>query len=225
MKRIMIIMLAAVILLAGCGAGSTGSGAGSTGSGAAGSSQEKTSGPEAGNEIVDNLKTIGDIQQLDDDMVREYAYFEDFYACVIDVDGTLYRLAADLPEDVSKQIWSIDFEDEDRDEKVNELLKPMEITRKDNFSELIIPQEELDKLVGKTGQDLLDDGWYSGGYSSLEDMEFWMYKDPFMYTVVFDGTAEPAEDGDDNEMIKNLKVKSITYTSLGNGCEWGLTEE
>ena len=61
MKRIMIIMLAAVILLAGCGAGSTGSGAGSTGSGAAGSSQEKTSGPEAGNEIVDNLKTIGDI--------------------------------------------------------------------------------------------------------------------------------------------------------------------
>ena len=218
MKRIIVFLLAAVILLAGCSAGSSGSGT-------AGSSQEKTSGSEAENEIVDNLKTIGDIQELDDNMVWEYAYFEDFYACVIDVDGTLYRLAADLPEDVSKQIWSIDFEDEDRDEKVNELLKPLEITRKDNFSELIIPQEELDKLVGKTGQDLLDDGWYSGGYSSLEDMEFWMYKDPFMYTVVFDGTAEPTEDGDDNEMIKDLKVKSVTYYSLGNGCEWGLTED
>ena len=217
MKRIMFFLLAAVILLAGCGAGSTGSPA-------AGSSQGKASGQEAGKDIVDNLKTIGDIKQLDDDMVREEAYFEDFYACVIDVDGTLYRLAADLPEDVSKQIWSIDFEDEDRDEKVNELLKPLEITRKDNFSELIIPQEELDKLVGKTGQDLLDDGWYSGGYN-LEDMEFWMYKDPFMYTVVFEGTAEPTEDGDDNEMIKDLKVKSVTYTSLGNGCEWGLIEE
>ena len=217
MKRIMFFLLAAVILLAGCGAGSTGSPA-------AGSSQGKASGQEAGKDIVDNLKTIGDIKQLDDDMVREEAYFEDFYACVIDVDGTLYRLAAELPEDVSKQIWSIDFEDEDRDEKVNELLKPLEITRKDNFSELIIPQEELDKLVGKTGQDLLDDGWYSGGYN-LEDMEFWMYKDPFMYTVVFEGTAEPTEDGDDNEMIKDLKVKSVTYTSLGNGCEWGLIEE
>ena len=217
MKRIMFFLLAAVILLAGCGAGSTGSPA-------AGSSQGKASGQEAGKDIVDNLKTIGDIKQLDDDMVREEAYFEDFYACVIDVDGTLYRLAAELPEDVSKQIWSIDFEDEDRDEKVNELLKPLEITRKDNFSELIIPQEELDKLVGKTGQDLLDDGWYSGGYN-LENMEFWMYKDPFMYTVVFEGTAEPTEDGDDNEMIKDLKVKSVTYTSLGNGCEWGLIEE
>lgn len=217
MKRIMFFLLAAVILLAGCGAGSTGSPA-------AGSSQGKASGQEAGKDIVDNLKTIGDIKQLDDDMVREEAYFEDFYACVIDVDGTLYRLAADLPEDVSKQIWSIDFEDEDRDEKVNELMKSLEITRKDNFSELIIPQEELDKLVGKTGQDLLDDGWYSGGYN-LEDMEFWMYKDPFMYTVVFEGTAEPTEDGDDNEMIKDLKVKSVTYTSLGNGCEWGLIEE
>ena len=210
-------MLAAVILLAGCGAGSTGSPA-------AGSSQGKASGQEAGKDIVDNLKTIGDIKQLDDDMVREEAYFEDFYACVIDVDGTLYRLAAELPEDVSKQIWSIDFEDEDRDEKVNELMKSLEITRKDNFSELIIPQEELDKLVGKTGQDLLDDGWYSGGYN-LENMEFWMYKDPFMYTVVFEGTAEPTEDGDDNEMIKDLKVKSVTYSSLGNGCEWGLIEE
>ncbi len=217
MKRIMFFLLAAVILLAGCGAGSTGSPA-------AGSSQGKASGQEAGKDIVDNLKTIGDIKQLDDDMVREEAYFEDFYACVIDVDGTLYRLAAELPEDVSKQIWSIDFEDEDRDEKVNELMKSLEITRKDNFSELIIPQEELDKLVGKTGQDLLDDGWYSGGYN-LEDMEFWMYKDPFMYTVVFEGTAEPTEDGDDNEMIKDLKVKSVTYTSLGNGCEWGLIEE
>lgn len=217
MKRIMFFLLAAVILLAGCGAGSSGSPA-------AGSSQGKASGQEAGKDIVDNLKTIGDIKQLDDDMVREEAYFEDFYACVIDVDGTLYRLAADLPEDVSKQIWSIDFEDEDRDEKVNELMKSLEITRKDNFSELIIPQEELDKLVGKTGQDLLDDGWYSGGYN-LEDMEFWMYKDPFMYTVVFEGTAEPTEDGDDNEMIKDLKVKSVTYTSLGNGCEWGLIEE
>ena len=217
MKRIMFFLLAAVILLAGCGAGSTGSPA-------AGSSQGKASGQEAGKDIVDNLKTIGDIKQLDDDMVREEAYFEDFYACVIDVDGTLYRLAAELPEDVSKQIWSIDFEDEDRDEKVNELMKSLEITRKDNFSELIIPQEELDKLVGKTGQDLLDDGWYSGGYN-LEDMEFWMYKDPFMYTVVFEGTAEPTEDGDDNEMIKDLKVKSVTYSSLGNGCEWGLIEE
>ena len=217
MKRIMFFLLAAVILLAGCGAGSAGSPA-------AGSSQGKASGPEAGKDIVDNLKTIGDIKQLDDDMVREEAYFEDFYACVIDVDGTLYRLAAELPEDVSKQIWSIDFEDEDRDEKVNELMKSLEITRKDNFSELIIPQEELDKLVGKTGQDLLDDGWYSGGYN-LENMEFWMYKDPFMYTVVFEGTAEPTEDGDDNEMIKDLKVKSVTYTSLGNGCEWGLIEE
>ena len=217
MKRIMFFLLAAVILLAGCGAGSTGSPA-------AGSSQGKASGQEAGKDIVDNLKTIGDIKQLDDDMVREEAYFEDFYACVIDVDGTLYRLAAELPEDVSKQIWSIDFEDEDRDEKVNELMKSLEITRKDNFSELIIPQEELDKLVGKTGQDLLDDGWYSGGYN-LENMEFWMYKDPFMYTVVFEGTAEPTEDGDDNEMIKDLKVKSVTYTSLGNGCEWGLIEE
>ena len=217
MKRVMFFLLAAVILLAGCGAGSSGSPA-------AGSSQGKASGQEAGKDIVDNLKTIGDIKQLDDDMVREEAYFEDFYACVIDVDGTLYRLAAELPEDVSKQIWSIDFEDEDRDEKVNELMKSLEITRKDNFSELIIPQEELDKLVGKTGQDLLDDGWYSGGYN-LEDMEFWMYKDPFMYTVVFEGTAEPTEDGDDNEMIKDLKVKSVTYTSLGNGCEWGLIEE
>ena len=116
MKRIMVFLLAAVILLAGCGAGSTGSPA-------AGSSQGKASGQEAGKDIVDNLKTIGDIKQLDDDMVREEAYFEDFYACVIDVDGTLYRLAAELPEDVSKQIWSIDFEDEDRDEKVNELMK------------------------------------------------------------------------------------------------------
>ena len=86
---------------------------------------------------------------------------------------------------------------------------------------MIPPQEELDKYVGKTGQDLLDDGWTEGYGYNLDDMVFWLYKGPFAYDVVFesDQKYENTDDFDVWKTIAPLKIKSVTYKGLGNASE------
>ena len=79
-------------------------------------------------------------------------------------------------------------------------------------------QEELDKNVGKTGQELFDDGW-TYWYYNLEDMEAGLYYKDFAYTVRFEYDGEPMVNSDDfdfYEEFKDLKVSSVTFDGLGD---------
>ena len=91
----------------------------------------------------------------------------------------------------------------------------MKIAKIENLSDAVPTQEELDKLVGKTGEELLEDNWYSSGYD-LDSMEFTMGHGLFLYTVTFEGKVEVTDDFDENEAIKPLKVKSVVYYDLGD---------
>jgi hypothetical protein len=52
-------------------------------------------------------------------------------------------------------------------------------------------------------------------------MEFWLYKGPFAYTVVFesDQKYENTDDFDLWAAIAPLTIKSVTYNGLGNASE------
>ena len=104
------------------------------------------------------------------------------------------------------------------DAAVEKLLAPLEVTSLTNLSEQIPPQEELDKLVGKTGQELFDDGWTYWFYD-LDEMKAGLNSGLFAYEVLFDYDGEPMENTDDfdfYEEFKDLKVKSVTFTGLGD---------
>ncbi len=208
MKKKMTLLFAlilAISLLAGCG--------GKSGGGAAEATEETFS--------TDSLKTMADVLALgetvkeqEEDFHCQNAAVEGKLGYVFNYKGTYYRVTCDLSKDVFEAIMALDYSDEDHDKKYNELISPLEIKSCENLSEQIPPQEELDKLVGKTGEDLVNDGWYSSGYN-LEDMEFYLNKDPFLYTVAFDGKLEQSDDFDEIEAIKPLKVKSVKFTGLG----------
>ena len=111
----------------------------------------------------------------------------------------------------------ISFEDEDYEAQQAAILSPLAIDKIENLSEQILSQEELDKLVGKTGKDLQDAGWTFGG-QDLSTMEFWMNYGAFSYTVVFDGSV-PESDWETFEAetgTADMTVKSATYNSLGD---------
>lgn len=93
----------------------------------------------------------------------------------------------------------------------------MEIEKIENLNETILSQEELDALMGKTGQELLDDGWVWTGHD-LEAMEFWMQKGAFTYTIVFDGKVDEADYDtfDAEEGIREMTVKSAAFYELGD---------
>jgi hypothetical protein len=97
-------------------------------------------------------------------------------------------------------------------------LGPIVINRIENLSEQIPPQTELDKLIGKTGKELLDDGWMTSGCYDLEDMVFNMDKGMFSYNVSFESNGVKPDNTDDfidREAIQPLIVKSISYAGIG----------
>lgn len=139
------------------------------------------------------------------------------YVYVFEKDDIIYRAVAELPANVSETIWNLDFFDEHYDEKVLEAVAPLPIAQLDNLTERIPAQAELDALIGKTGRELMDDGWTISGWQ-LDDMEFTLDHGPFAYTVVMEGDYTPNENYDFDEEVDfpPLKVKSITYAGIGD---------
>ena len=177
------------------------------------SAAQETQAPEA----ADNAEfhTMADVFAYDSD---NYASGDDYYIYVFEKDGIIYRATAKFPPDVSEKVAAIDIFDEQYDAKVREAVAPLEIEKLDNLTEMIPPQEELDALVGKTGQDLLDDGWTIWSYQ-LDIMEFGLHHGPFAFTVVFDGELEMTDSFDEYAAIAPLTIKSVTYDGIGDGTE------
>ena len=161
---------------------------------------------------IDEVKTIGDVLGLP---YYGYASYEDKFVWAFELNGIAYRAIADLSAETSKALFDLDFSDPQYEQKFNEMVAPLEVKKIDNVTEAIPAQEELDKYVGKTGSDLLDEGW-SWSYYDLEEMKVGMTHGWFSYDVVFEGKIENKEDLDIEEAIKDLKVLSVSYAGLGD---------
>ena len=211
MKKKLIAVLTTGLLLAGCGnsTGNSGNNSNSATPAAVSSSVDTTS-----------FKTMSDIFALNPEE-KERGFMDTSFCYVFELDGVIYRAKGILTQEQIDQIFDLEFDDPDYETKYREIAGPVVIEQFDNLTEMIPPQEELDKYVGKTGQDLLDDGWTEGYGYNLDDMEFWLFKGPFAYNVVFesDQKYENTEDFDVWKTIAPLKIKSVIYKGLGNASE------
>ena len=163
------------------------------------------------------VKTMADVFPFKETGDFQDATTETQYIFAFEADGVYYRAEADMPEGLFDEVMSIEY-DEEHDAAVEKLLAPLKVTSLTNLSEQIPPQEELDKLVGKTGQELFDDGWTYWFYD-LDEMKAGLNSGLFAYEVFFDYDGEPMENTDDfdfYEEFKDLKVKSVTFTGLGD---------
>jgi len=211
----LLLSLALILGLTACGgsAASSASAAPETENAESASAAQETQAPEAADSP--EFRTMGDVFAYDSD---NYASGDDYYIYVFEKDGIIYRATAKFPPDVSEKVAAIDIFDEQYDAKVREAVAPLEIEKLDNLTEMIPPQEELDALVGKTGQDLLDAGWTIWSYQ-LDIMEFGLHHGPFAFTVVFDGELEMTDSFDEYAAIAPLTIKSVTYDGIGDGTE------
>ena len=202
MKKTALILSAAPLLLCGCGQAKK---------------EESASSAATGFDPA-AMKTMGDVFTYTKGEFSQEDYTETYYLVVFDAEGNYYRASTDLPKDVSDALFAIDFDDENKAEKVMELVSPLEVKALENLTEMMPSQEELNKYVGKTGKDLFDEGWeYS--YYNLDDMEAGMYYGPFEYKVVFDYSGEPMVNSDDfdfYEKFKDIPVKSVECIGIGN---------
>lgn len=212
MKKKLSAIAMTALLLTGCGS--------SAPNASAPAESAQAASPAAASTDSVSFKTMGDIFAANPEE-KERGNTEDTYFLVFELNGTLYRAYADLPTDVFDQLMNLEFDDPDYEKKHHEIAGPLEIRQFDNLTEKIPPQSELDQWVGKTGQDLKDDGWTEGYGFDLTEMNFYLYKGPFCYKVKFkkDKEYENSDDFDVWSTISPLTIESVTYDGIGNGSE------
>lgn len=216
---LILLLLAALVLSSGCslfrnsGNDATADGAAadktSTGTGTADGT------PASLTAAIDGFRTIGDARAVADTENYQTATYDDVFVYVFRYDGTDYRVTAPIPEETRTVLDGLDLFEPDYNEKNNAALDPLVIETRENVTAMIPSKEELDSLIGKTGADLLDDGWYSMGYN-VDEMSFFLAHDMFQYTVVFNGKLQYTDDFDEYEAIRPLTIKSVTYDCLAD---------
>jgi len=127
-------------------------------------------------------------------------------------EDMIYRAVAEMTPDAAEALFALEWEDEEYAEKERELLSPLKIVSIENLTESIPQQEELDQLIGKTGAELLDDGWYCSGWN-LDEMIFFMDRAPYEYDIVMSGEI-PSPDDFDDEDIRPLVIESVRFARI-----------
>ena len=166
----------------------------------------------------------GELNTLGDALSAESSYYysswsPEKYVYVFDNNGEPYRVVANMTQELYDAVSKIDFSDPDHNSKLMEVLGKLPLESVENLSEGIPDQKELDRLVGKTGQELLDDGFSVSGYSTDGDAEeFTLAQGPYQYLVTFNEPAPADAENAEDDGIRELTLKSITYNGLSNNC-------
>ncbi|MBQ4046352.1 MAG: hypothetical protein II627_07855 [Lachnospiraceae bacterium] len=167
---------------------------------------------------IKSFKTLGDLFEAV--ASRGTAFRQNTYIYAFELDGVYYRALTKLPSDVAKKVWSLNYDDDDYDSKVEKLLSPLKINEIQNLSAGIPTEKELKAIVGKTGRQLAESGWSFYGFD-LDKMEFNASHGPYEFLVTFDGKLKTVDDLGQYEEVYPLKVKAISYEGFGDMTDLG----
>lgn len=163
------------------------------------------------------FKTLGDV--LDYESPTSCCY-EDLFIYVFEREGVFYRVESDVTPEIFEEYCAIDYFDEQKDQKTKSLLGELPVKRIDDLSAAMPGQAELDKLVGKTGQELLDMGYApTGSYGFGEDISMaFLAMGPFEFQFDFAENVPSQDDYDVEETIKPLTVKHVEFATFSDYC-------
>ncbi len=164
---------------------------------------------------IDQAKTIGDVLALG---YIECGTTDSKFGIVTEKDGIAYRLMADISEADMQKIFDLDFDDPDYNKKYCDIIAPLAVTEITNLTDMIPAQSELDKLIGKTGGELIEEGYTCGGYNT-EDKFIYMTKAPFRYFMYYEGEIHMDQD-DEAEAIKDAKITGVKYDAIENALDF-----
>lgn len=179
-----------------------------------------TATPAAAESPRTDLKTLGDAFALESEY-NCYAYDDAHFIYVFVQNGIPTRVTADMTKEIHDRADSIDFFDEQREEKVREIVSSLELTNVEDLSAGIPSQETLNGLVGRKGSQMLEDGYEISGYywDGGPESTYQLVKGLYEYDVKTDSPdGDSVDDFDGEAVFPNLTVKSIQYTGISYNC-------
>lgn len=178
--------------------------------------KETETGGEADSPVT-KCATIGEAKALDGIQDEATGLGQTAFVLAFELNGSYWRLTADLTQAQSDEIDALDMMADDYQEKYTALTNALAVTKCENLDAQRLTDAQMQALAGKTGQALLDDGWTIGAVYNTETMEFELEYADFAYSVAFEA-AGPIENTDDFDVaatIGPLTVKAVTFSGIG----------
>ena len=168
---------------------------------------------------VASAKTVGEaLAFADSDGESASGMSDSSYIAVFKNGGDYWRVIASLTEEQTNAVLALDVAADDYEQQMNALVGALPVTKVENLSAYMLSADEMKALAGKTGEELIADGWTSGSGYELDEMNFYLEHGPFAYKVTFEAPAQALVNSDDfdvMEEIKPLVVKSVEFFSIG----------
>ena len=170
---------------------------------------------------LDAVKTLGDLLGLPE---VGTSLTGTTYVYAFEQDGCTWRAICDVPEETAQAIFDLDFDDPDYDKKLSELIAPLPVKVIENLTENIPSQQEANQYLGKSGQELIDDGW-TVHYYNLDELQFKMTYGIYSYDITFEGKIKDPDSFNEDTDMGGLTVKAITCSGVGDATYVEMPEE
>ena len=161
-------------------------------------------------------KTVGDVPVLDGPY--SWGYDDAKFICVFESNGTYYRIIVRLDDEANKRIEQIDWEKGEVERQTLDAISGLPVESIEDLSADMVSQEELDALVGKTGQDLVDEGYVFESYYMYggEETGATFCKGCLAYTFTFDASITEDETEDAGQSVMDAHVLSAEPAGAAN---------
>ena len=164
------------------------------------------------------------IETINDEDGFPYAAMGDSVYCLASEDGRHYQLKAEISDEDLDAVMELDIFSNDYSDKLYDILGKLEVSQCLDFTDSVIPEEELKGYVGSTAKDVLDDGFEGSGWSVLDgnatlDFE----KDLIVYRAVvtlpagFDESSEFGFEDLEDTVIEEFHFSEISPAAMPIG--------
>lgn len=162
------------------------------------------------------LATLADALSVESDL-SQLSMGPEHFVYVFDYNGTPTRVVANMTEELYEAASDV-FMNDDSDEKLLEIVGSLPLESVEDLTLNIPDQAELDKLIGKTGQELLDEGYEIWGYySDGEELYFNLEKGDYAYLATFNEDTPIKETSSYQDNMSFRTLKSLVYEGIGSG--------
>ncbi len=120
------------------------------------------------------------IDTLDEDEQLYYSFIDNTLYAAGEKDGRYYQFSAEVSSEERAAYDALDFFSDDYEEQVYGIIGKIAIEDCVDFTDGIMPQDELDSFVGKTVADIIDAGFESSGWSIFEDEAYLFFSKDLM---------------------------------------------
>lgn len=163
--------------------------------------------------------TLGDALANADNEFISYSHNDTYFVCVFHAGDSRIRLVGEMDPSIELSFADLDIDADDYNKQFAGIVGDLKLLSAEDITDQALSQEELNALVGKTGQELLDEGFVFEDYYFYggEETGANFGKECFAYNITFDTHIDESQTEDGGAAILGATVTAAEgFGNLSN---------